>query len=113
MGRVNLVFWWLLVMLDTVSAQTETTQRGLPNWLTGIVAVAVFLFLVFVVFLVNKAWCSQSRRENKQDAEMSKEYEMTNGSTYETTIDAVRSDIYENTVMNISSDGTEDKVTVM
>uniref|UniRef100_A0A8K9UZ67 Uncharacterized protein n=1 Tax=Oncorhynchus mykiss TaxID=8022 RepID=A0A8K9UZ67_ONCMY len=31
-------------------------DRTLPQWLTGIIAVVVFLFLIFVAFLVNKAW---------------------------------------------------------
>lgn len=38
-----------------------SVEQGLPNWLTGIIAVAVFLFLAFVAFLVNKAWCEDSR----------------------------------------------------
>uniref|UniRef100_A0A8C4SCI0 Uncharacterized protein n=1 Tax=Erpetoichthys calabaricus TaxID=27687 RepID=A0A8C4SCI0_ERPCA len=37
---------------DKVSA-----QRAIPPWLTGIIAVVVFLFLVFIVFIVNKMWC--------------------------------------------------------
>ncbi|KAG5275404.1 hypothetical protein AALO_G00119890 [Alosa alosa] len=103
MRKVFLLFSWFLVMSGVVSAQTETTQRALPNWLTGIVAGVVFLFLVFVAFLVNKAWCSESRLESKVDAGTSNEYGMTNGSTWSA----------ENACMNNASDGTEDKVTVM
>uniref|UniRef100_A0A3Q3W083 Small integral membrane protein 24 n=1 Tax=Mola mola TaxID=94237 RepID=A0A3Q3W083_MOLML len=44
------------------------TERVLPQWLTGITAVAIFLFLAFVTFLVNKAWCgSPSRSVTRTD----------------------------------------------
>lgn len=44
-----------------LSAHAET-GRVLPQWLTGIIAVSIFLFLVFVTFLVNRAWCGKSSR---------------------------------------------------
>lgn len=44
-----------------LSAHTET-ERVLPQWLTGIIAVSIFLFLAFVTFLVNRAWCRESSR---------------------------------------------------
>lgn len=44
-----------------LSAHAET-ERVLPQWLTGIIAVSIFLFLVFVTFLVNRAWCGKSKR---------------------------------------------------
>lgn len=44
-----------------LSAHAET-ERVLPQWLTGIIAVSIFLFLVFVTFLVNRAWCGKSSR---------------------------------------------------
>lgn len=34
----------------------------LPQWLTGIIAISIFLFLAFVTFLVNRAWCGKSSR---------------------------------------------------
>lgn len=43
------------------AAQTQN-ERLLPQWLTGIIAVSIFLFLVFVGVLVNKAWCEESSR---------------------------------------------------
>lgn len=39
----------------------DREQWVLKPWMTGIMAVTVFLFLVFVVFLVKKAWCGHSR----------------------------------------------------
>lgn len=42
---------------------TDHAERALPQWLTGIIAVAGFLFLGFIVFLVNKAWCGGQKRD--------------------------------------------------
>nr|XP_032809643.1 small integral membrane protein 24-like [Petromyzon marinus] len=36
----------------------EASRRLLPPWLQGLVAVIGFLFLVFVIFIVNKVWCA-------------------------------------------------------
>lgn len=52
---------WSDVCYLYLSAHTET-ERVLPQWLTGIIAVSIFLFLVFVTFLVNRAWCGKSSR---------------------------------------------------
>uniref|UniRef100_A0A672Q476 Uncharacterized protein n=1 Tax=Sinocyclocheilus grahami TaxID=75366 RepID=A0A672Q476_SINGR len=41
------------------------SEQALPNWFTGIIAIAVFLFLIFVVFLVNKAWCETPSEDPK------------------------------------------------
>ncbi|XP_043078262.1 PDZK1-interacting protein 1 [Puntigrus tetrazona] len=61
MGKPVAVFYWLLLALGPAAAQAEKAEQALPNWLTGIIAVGVFLFLIFVAFLVNKAWCETPR----------------------------------------------------
>ncbi|KAM9461469.1 PDZK1-interacting protein 1 [Clarias gariepinus] len=95
----------LLLMLGTVTAQAESVGRALPNWLTGIIAVAVFLFLVFIAFLVNKAWCEDSSQEEKVNG-TANEYAMTNGSNI--NLDSVRShehfDAYENVIVHKSEE---------
>ncbi|XP_053709826.1 PDZK1-interacting protein 1 [Synchiropus splendidus] len=56
-----------LLLLVTVEAQTvgsEVSRRPLPPWLTGLISVSVFLFLVFVVFLVKRAWFSDHSRRS-------------------------------------------------
>ncbi|XP_063056191.1 PDZK1-interacting protein 1 [Engraulis encrasicolus] len=111
MGKIIPAFSLLLVMLGVVSAQTDGVQRGIPNWLTGILAVAVFLFLVFVAFIVNKAWCTERRPDNEM-AETSTDYGMTNGCTYDTVINVARTDEDENVYMN-TTEGAEEKVTAM
>ncbi|XP_020354172.1 PDZK1-interacting protein 1 isoform X1 [Oncorhynchus kisutch] len=60
MGRATTGILWLMLTLGVVTAQIGKVDRTLPQWLTGIIAVGVFLFLIFVAFLVNKAWCQDS-----------------------------------------------------
>ncbi|KAG9350822.1 hypothetical protein JZ751_024711 [Albula glossodonta] len=67
MREAATVCLWLLLTLETVSAQQAVT-RPLPNWLTGIIAVVVFLVLAFVAFLVNKVWCETSRSSDHENA---------------------------------------------
>ncbi|XP_062869410.1 PDZK1-interacting protein 1 [Trichomycterus rosablanca] len=97
----NAVKWlpWLL-LLGSVTAQEVDTERALPNWLTGIIAVAVFLFLVFAGFLINKVWCEDSSQEKKSEVKSS-EYTMTNGSN--ANLDAVRSDEHHEAYENITA----------
>ncbi|XP_036410751.1 PDZK1-interacting protein 1 [Megalops cyprinoides] len=116
MRQAVAVFLWLLLTLGNVSAQDGsqgTATRTLPNWLTGIIAVAVFLFLVFVAFLVNKAWCETPSRESKAEPVKTNEYSMTNGTHYDTTLDMVRSNENENAYENVTIQDSDEKVTAM
>ncbi|KAK3533129.1 hypothetical protein QTP70_008805 [Hemibagrus guttatus] len=110
MGKAVRVLYCLLLMLEVVTAQAGSVERALPNWLTGIIAVAVFLFLVFIAFVVNKAWCKDSSQEDKASVTTS-EYAMTNGSN--THLDSVRSDEHYNAYENGIFDKPEETVTVM
>lgn len=110
MGKSVVVLIWLLVLLETASAQAENAERALPNWLTGIIAVAVFLFLVFIAFLVNKAWCETPSDSQEVKTEVtSNEYSMSNG----TNLDSVRSSEHYEAYENVIIHKTEEKVTVM
>ncbi|XP_051980464.1 PDZK1-interacting protein 1 [Xyrauchen texanus] len=111
MGKSITVLHWVLLTLGLVAAQVDKVERALPNWLTGIIAVSIFLFLLFITFLVNKAWCETP---SEPEAVIPNEYAMTNGSpTNETSLDAVRSsectEAYENVIVH----QTDEKVTVM
>ncbi|KAK7136957.1 hypothetical protein R3I93_017129 [Phoxinus phoxinus] len=111
MGKLVAVLHWLLLTLGLAAAQTEKAAQTLPNWLTGIIAVAVFLFLIFISFLVNKAWCETP---SKSEAVIPNEYTMTNGSsTHETSLDAVRSSDEPNTYESVIVHQTDEKVTAM
>ncbi|XP_063795672.1 proximal tubules-expressed gene protein-like isoform X4 [Pseudophryne corroboree] len=65
-------FWWTmfslqLVFLILVSVGQITCQSGnkqnrtIPQWGTGLIAVAVFLFLVFAFYMANKIWNRPSK----------------------------------------------------
>ncbi|CAJ1059602.1 PDZK1-interacting protein 1 isoform X3 [Xyrichtys novacula] len=84
-------------LLLTVGASTAGTdavkpiQRPLPQWLTGLIAVAGFLFLTFVVVLVKKAWCDKpDRRESSAEGARGNDTVMTEENSYETTLDLSR-----------------------
>ncbi|KAJ8277509.1 hypothetical protein GJAV_G00075940 [Gymnothorax javanicus] len=112
MRKEAFALFWLLTAVEIVSAQ-DPVQRPLPNWLTGIIAVAVFLFLVFVAFLVNKAWCDDSSRESKAvPVRNNEDHTMTNGTHYDTSMDMVRTSEHENAYENVAIQN-EDRVTVM
>lgn len=103
---------WFLLMAETVSAQ-EAVARALPNWLTGIIAVAVFLFLVFVGFLVNKAWFGDRQESKAVPVPSTEDYAMTNGKHYDTSLDMVRTADHEHAYANVVIQNTEDKITAM
>ncbi|XP_022614848.1 PDZK1-interacting protein 1-like [Seriola dumerili] len=117
MGKPSAVISCLLLIAGAVTAQTDQRQvseRLLPQWLTGIIAVAAFLFLTFVSFLVKKAWCEESSRAaTSVESERENDFVMTNGNTYETTLDMVRSKEDMNAYENLVIDSTTDKVTAM
>ncbi|KAL7396664.1 hypothetical protein ABVT39_009600 [Epinephelus coioides] len=116
MAKLCAVIFCLLLSVGAVTAQTAQTQteRLLPQWLTGIIAVVAFLFLTFVGFLVKKAWCEESsRRKTTVESVGENEVVMTNGNTYETSLDMVRSKEDLNAYDNLVINDTEVKVTVM
>lgn len=42
------------------------SERRLKPWLVGLAAVVGFLFIVFILMLVNRVWCSKSRAEDEE-----------------------------------------------
>uniref|UniRef100_A0A4W5RFR4 PDZK1-interacting protein 1 n=1 Tax=Hucho hucho TaxID=62062 RepID=A0A4W5RFR4_9TELE len=114
MGRATTVIIWLTLTLGVVTAQIGKVERTLPQWLTGIIAVGVFLFLIFVAFLVNKAWCQNSRLETKVcECVETTGYAKTNGDNYNTSLDTVGNRDQEGAYENMAFESVEDKVTVM
>lgn len=78
----------LLLVVGVVTAQTAAptqTNRPLPQWLTGMIAVSGFLFLSFVVLLVKKAWCEDPNR-GRNSAESVRENEFVMSDTFETDL---------------------------
>ncbi|KAK2835074.1 hypothetical protein Q5P01_015558 [Channa striata] len=112
-----LVSCWLLVVgaVTAQTAQTQISERPLPQWLTGIIAVTGFLFLTFVGFLVKKAWCEESSRSRGgkiEDSGTNTDFVISNGNPYETGLDMVRSK-EDNDAYDVVSDNLVDKVTAM
>ncbi|KAI5227060.1 small integral membrane protein 24 [Manis pentadactyla] len=44
----------------------QATERHLKPWLVGLAAVVGFLFIVFVLMLANRIWCSKERVEDEE-----------------------------------------------
>ncbi|KAI9542558.1 hypothetical protein NQZ68_019242 [Dissostichus eleginoides] len=103
MGKVCAAVCCLLLSVAEVTAQTAQSERALPQWLTGIMALCGFLFLSFVVFLVKKAWCEEPRKKTTVKS--------VRENAYETSLDMVRSKDDRNAY--VVMDSTEDKVTAM
>ncbi|KAM5148400.1 PDZK1-interacting protein 1 [Mantella aurantiaca] len=63
----------LLVSLGHVSCQSDVNKevRKIPQWGTGLIAVAVFLFLVLVVYMANRVWNKRSQ-SNLESVSMGK-----------------------------------------
>ncbi|XP_064238166.1 small integral membrane protein 24 [Aotus nancymaae] len=55
------------LLLSPAEAQ-QTTERRLKPWLVGLAAVVGFLFIVYVVLLANRVWCSKARAEDEEEA---------------------------------------------
>uniref|UniRef100_M3XXN3 Small integral membrane protein 24 n=1 Tax=Mustela putorius furo TaxID=9669 RepID=M3XXN3_MUSPF len=55
------------LLLSPAKAQQASQYRPKP-WLVGLAAVVGFLFIVFVLMLVNRIWCSKKRAEDEEFA---------------------------------------------
>ncbi|KAF4083184.1 hypothetical protein AMELA_G00137160 [Ameiurus melas] len=109
MGKAVQVLYCLLLMLGVVTGQAGSVGQRLPNWLTGIIAVAVFLFLAFITFLVNKAWCEDSSNSQEEKVTVTEnEYSMNI-----TNLDSVRSQEYDGAYENAIIHKSEENVTAM
>ncbi|XP_074664984.1 small integral membrane protein 24 [Strix aluco] len=53
----------LLVLVATAQGQAGTGPKELQPWLVGLTAVVIFLFIVFVLLLVNRLWQMRMRRK--------------------------------------------------
>ncbi|KAF1385237.1 hypothetical protein PFLUV_G00105650 [Perca fluviatilis] len=140
MGKLCALISCVLLSVAAVTAQTAqtgTNERLLLQGTTGLIAVAGFLFLIAVVFLVKKAWCEEpitrksaveSVRQDDVDGNVyetsldmvrrksaveSVRLDDVDGNVYETSLDMVRSKDDDNVYENLAMDGPEDKVTSM
>ncbi|XP_045347406.1 small integral membrane protein 24-like [Leopardus geoffroyi] len=64
MGTLETLFLLSALLLSPAEAQ-EAAQRHLKPWLVGLAAVVGFLFIVFLLMLANRIWCSKVRAEDE------------------------------------------------
>ncbi|XP_060153376.1 small integral membrane protein 24 [Globicephala melas] len=53
------------LLLSPAEAQ-QASGRHLKPWLVGLAAVVGFLFIVFILMLANRIWCSKERAEDEE-----------------------------------------------
>ncbi|XP_075472385.1 PDZK1-interacting protein 1 [Ascaphus truei] len=98
MVSLRLAFLTLLITLGQVSGQQGRNINGrqFPQWLTGLIAVAVFLFLVLAVYVANRVWEKRTEGNIQSDTTMKAQGSgevFSNGTYghYSRTIGSVRS----------------------
>ncbi|GAB5567528.1 small integral membrane protein 24 [Prionailurus iriomotensis] len=64
MGTLETLFLLSALLLSPAEAQ-EAAQGHLKPWLVGLAAVVGFLFIVFLLMLANRIWCSKVRDEDE------------------------------------------------
>ncbi|XP_013883630.1 PDZK1-interacting protein 1 [Austrofundulus limnaeus] len=82
----------LLLLIGAVmgqSAPPRSSERLMPQWLTGIIAVSSFLLIVFIGFVVKKMWCEKSSGM-KQNQESMRSNVHEDGNVYDTNMDSLR-----------------------
>lgn len=65
MGTLETLFVLSALFLLPAEAQ-QATERRLKPWLVGLAAVVGFLFIVFILMLANRIWCSKGRSEDEE-----------------------------------------------
>uniref|UniRef100_A0A8C3WFK8 Small integral membrane protein 24 n=1 Tax=Catagonus wagneri TaxID=51154 RepID=A0A8C3WFK8_9CETA len=65
MGTMETLLLLSALLLSPAEAQ-EASERRLKPWLVGLAAVVGFLFIVFVLMLTNRIWCSKERAEDEE-----------------------------------------------
>ncbi|KAM4708297.1 small integral membrane protein 24 [Discoglossus pictus] len=61
---------------DSVRASSGGGSKALQPWLLGLTAMVVFLFIVFVMMIVNKLWCTKKKNEYNEEAAEKERAEM-------------------------------------
>ncbi|KAM8929969.1 PDZK1-interacting protein 1 [Pelodytes ibericus] len=104
MRSLKQVFVFLLA-LGLVCCQNDKNSplgRTFPQWLTGLIAVTVFLFLVLVAYMVNRVW-NKKTQDVQQDTTMNSidsEDVLSNGTYKQYTVHNVRSSEHEHAYDN-------------
>ncbi|XP_069505558.1 small integral membrane protein 24 isoform X2 [Ambystoma mexicanum] len=65
------------------------STKALQPWLVGLTAVVVFLFIVFILMIVNRLWCKKKRDENPESRRLEE-------------------NVYDNAAMELDVEGSGD-----
>ncbi|XP_057566146.1 small integral membrane protein 24-like [Hippopotamus amphibius kiboko] len=65
MGTLETFLLLGALFLSPAEAQ-QVSERHLKPWLVGLAAVVGFLFIVFVLLLAHRIWCSKARAEDEE-----------------------------------------------
>ncbi|XP_072919151.1 PDZK1-interacting protein 1-like [Hemitrygon akajei] len=97
-------FFLAFVSVHAQNGETkEQPRRVLQPWLTGIIAVVVFLCLCFIGFIVNKIWCKNAEVTNHLESPaLEPDYANTNGTPVTgSSLEDARSNEHPNAYENI------------
>nr|XP_058916090.1 small integral membrane protein 24-like [Kogia breviceps] len=67
MGTLETLLLLSALLLSPAEAQ-QALQRHLKPWLVGLAAVVGFLFVIFILMLANRIWCSKERAEDEEES---------------------------------------------
>ncbi|XP_063771529.1 small integral membrane protein 24 isoform X2 [Pseudophryne corroboree] len=70
---------------DVRQASPADSPRVLQPWLLGLTAVTVFLFIVFILMIINRVWCKKDKEEHAKE---------------ENNIERVNMNIYDNEALD-------------
>ncbi|XP_051827940.1 small integral membrane protein 24 [Antechinus flavipes] len=68
MALQETLFVFFVLLLTSADAQ-KVIERRLQPWLMGLTAVVGFLFIVFILMLANRLWCSKKRNDEEEEFE--------------------------------------------
>ncbi|XP_068090616.1 PDZK1-interacting protein 1-like [Hyperolius riggenbachi] len=52
---------------DKQRASSTSSSKSLEPWLLGLTAMVVFLFIVFILMIINRVWCKKKKNEYEED----------------------------------------------
>ncbi|XP_007176604.1 small integral membrane protein 24-like [Balaenoptera acutorostrata] len=67
MGTLETLLLLSALLLSPAEAQ-QASERQLKPWLVGLASVVGFLFIIFILMLANRIWCSKERAEDEEES---------------------------------------------
>ncbi|XP_036703285.1 small integral membrane protein 24-like [Balaenoptera musculus] len=74
MGTLETLLLLSALLLSPAEAQ-QASERQLKPWLVGLASVVGFLFIIFILMLANRIWCSKERAEDEEESALRQEGE--------------------------------------